>query len=311
MPQLTDDFANSIAAGAMLLLRKDKSPVTDYPYKKLFRIIEPKDKLRSRYIRPQFDVPLPVKTLESQPAHKAKIYEPYGGEVRVYDYTTEIELSQDLSYYEQTGELKSGETHVDLLKRKLAQTRDECLDKYAAMIFVNAFSNSHLGKDGRPLCATDHPIKAGGVCANRLAVSQSLTAGSVANLASLMAATKNDQGEYKPKLPKYLVVGPSLWQKAEQICGSDKEPYTSDNQINFAKNKLKLEPIMWPYITSPTAYFLVSPKEENGLIIYMTKDIEVHAEANISNRTYKFVVVLAFDITWIDWRGVSGDPGTG
>jgi hypothetical protein len=297
--QLSVEFAKAVAAGAMVKSVKDESGLEKFPYRKLFRTVN--DKILERTIRPENDIPMVIETPEGHDAPLSKIYEPYGGTVTVKDFKVRVEVGKKAARGDLSGQ-------IDKLAGKLKEIEGRAYNKYCAQIFNRAFSVSYTGGDSKPLCSTTHPLKGGGTDSNTFSDSQALTPDNVASAIASLNTTLDNHGEVKPKRGKYLVASPYLHEEAHSICYSMNKAGTADNDANFVKSQA-IVPVIWPEITSQTAWFLVAPPEENGLIIYENQKIEVDSDVDIVKGCYVYVVSMAFDIIWIDWRGVFGDEG--
>ena len=299
--QMTENFALGMAKEAMLLTRDDKTKFDIHPFKKIVRVVKPSDKLMERIIRPESDYPILKKTEEHQPAHVGKLFEPYGGKFTVMEHTIELRVSAKAAHHDQTGE-------TDKLAQKLKELEGETYQANVELLLNRAFDPTLTGMDGKPLCAVDHPLKAGGTNGNRFSDAHELTADNVALAMAGMATTRNNQGNIKPKSGKYLVTGPYLAAKASEICYTMNKANTANHADNYVK-RMGILPLMFPGIESPTQWGLFSEPNENGLIIYETMGLDVQTDKNISGRYYSFVAVMTFDIGWMDYRGTWMDPG--
>ena len=299
--QMTENFALGMAKEAMLLSREDKSKFDEHSFKKIFRFVRPGDKLKERTIRPKSDYPILKKTEEHEPAKKGQIFEPKGGKFSVSEYTLELSVSAMAAHHDQDGETKN-------LAAELKKLEGETYQAYCEYLLNRAFDTSLVGLDGKPLCAVDHPLRCGGVNANRFVDAHELTADNVALAIAGMTTNKNEQGNIKSKTPKYLFTGPYLMAKASEICNTLNKAHTANHADNFVK-RMGIEPLIFPGLESPTQWGLACPPNENGLIIYETMKIDVQTDKHITNRNYIFVVTMIFDIGWMDHRGIWIDPG--
>lgn len=146
------------------------------------------------------------------------------------------------------------------LARSVRQTREAV----GISPLNNAFSTSFLVLDGKPLAATDHPLKGGGTFSNKLTSDLTVTA----LKAALIAADKwiDDKGMNIMLRMTSLVVPPDLQWKAEEILKSAQMPYVFDNTTNVLRGKLN--PMVLHYLTSSTAWGVLSDKSQHGICFY-------------------------------------------
>jgi hypothetical protein len=146
------------------------------------------------------------------------------------------------------------------LSRSVRQTREAV----GISPLNNAFNASFPVIDGKALCAVDHPLKGGGTFSNKL--SADLTATSLK--AALIAADKwiDDRGMNIMVRMENLWVPSDLQWKAEEILRSSQMPYNWDNTVNVLRGKLT--PHVLHYLTSLTAWFVGSSKNDHGICFY-------------------------------------------
>lgn len=308
MGTLSRELAYSLLRSAKVeKVNHENSFIEQYPYKKFFRF--EKDTLKTKEFAPEWDVPLPQKVEEGEPAPAEDLHEPYYWQATIEDYKVEINIHENAVLYDQSGQISNFKKLSTNLAGKLAEVEQMTYDKHCALIFDRAATSGYTGPDGKVLLATDHPCKNGDTYANKSASSLALNISNVETIAGLMMQTKNNAGNKIPKIPKFLITNPSQWSLNYRICKSLQQQGTANNDIN-ALNQMGLEPVIWPNLASATAWFNVSKPEQNGLLVYRTRDIEVDADIDVHTSMYIFVVKMAFKIGWFVPWGVAGDPGT-
>jgi hypothetical protein len=128
-----------------------------------------------------------------------------------------------------------------------------------ASIFNNAFSSSYLGADGKPLCATDHPVRPGDLAS--VGSNKQSLALDYANVVSAIQAGKrykDDRGNPMPRIFNRLVVPIELEAKAYEVTNAINKPGTADNDANFLGSQ-GLQTVVDPYLTSAKNWFMVDP----------------------------------------------------
>lgn len=144
------------------------------------------------------------------------------------------------------------------LSRSVRQTQEII----GGSVLNNAFSSSFTGLDGVSLCNTAHPLLSGGTFSNKL--TNDLTPTGLR--AALIAAEKyvDEKGLNIMIRVKHLVVPPDQMFKARECLGSEKKPYSSDNEINVLRDQ-GLSSFVWHFATSTTAWFLLADKRDHKL----------------------------------------------
>lgn len=273
-------------------------------YRKLFNIKE--DNLKTKEFPPDLDLPALYEVDESVAADVADLFEPYYWSATSRDFKREIRIDKNAAHFDQTGQMK-----IKKFGKNLAEIEERTYDNHCAQIFNRAANASYTGPDGVTLLSQSHPLKVGGTNANTLSAQSPLSHSNVESLIAYMMLTVDTQGNPIPKTPRYLVVPPQLWDTACKICDSKLQTGSMNNDENVVKGRIKLEPLVWPYLKSSTCWFLVCPPEENGLILYKTrKKMEIDKDFDVHLGKYIFVPHVSFDVGWCVYWGVAGSMGT-
>jgi hypothetical protein len=90
-----------------------------------------------------------------------------------------------------------------------------------------------------------------------------------------------------------LIVGPSLRYTAQNILGASLSPGDADNDMNVLKGSLNL--IVWPWITSSTAWYLGSVK--NGILFFNREGPTIDSWYDNDIKAWKASIY---------WRGCAG-----
>lgn len=190
-------------------------------------------------------------------------------------------------------------------------------------ILNSGFTSVRAGIDGKPLFATDHPLLAGG---SGETVANMPATGSALSYTSLMAAItelkrmKNESGNPDPFEPKLLVVPPELEPVASRLVNSKFVPTEglaaeegggatisaySPNLLNYTGLKY------WvcPYLTSPTAWFLIGTKSEHDLTMFFRRPLKTEMIKDPQTRTVAYFASFRATADFVFWRGTYGNPG--
>ncbi len=204
------------------------------------------------------------------------------------------------------------------LARALAESGRETFEVLAAQPFnaptsTAAYSPWMSGGDGVALLSTAHPIVTGGVYANKPATDASLGMATLAASKLRLQKMQGAHGQLWSLQAKTLVVPPDLEQRADELLGSDKVPYTGDNTLNVVRKGLTR--FTWSRLTSATAWFCLAQKaprpgaKGHGQVwIWRVKPQFARDNEFLSgDRRYKGRARAGAG-NW-DWRGVDGSTG--
>ena len=163
------------------------------------------------------------------------------------------------------------------------------------------------GGDSKALFATDHVNRAGTVTqSNRITTPLSQT--SLQAVISAMKTRRDSKNQIVTFTPDTLLVPPALEYTARVILESTQQTGGNNNDINPVKGALNL--IVWPYLTSSTAWFVLDSKAHE-LNFFNRKDEGVKGPVyDFDNEAAKWKAVCRFSVGFSDWTGVYGSTGT-
>lgn len=130
----------------------------------------------------------------------------------------------------------------------LAFTRTQAT--HMSSVFVNAFSSSYLGGDGKALCAARNSGKQ--VLTNK--GTSALTHDNVVSTRQAMRQFKDNQGNVLMVMPDTLIVPVALEAVADEIVNSAGR---SDNANNAVNSNRAMSYIVDPFLTDTNDWFLV------------------------------------------------------
>jgi hypothetical protein len=180
----------------------------------------------------------------------------------------------------------------------------------AAAILNNAFSASYTYGDGKPLCATNHPLVSGGTNSNRPATAADLNETSLEAAVIQIAAWTDERGLLIAAKPRKLVVPPALMFVATRLLETELRVSTADNDIN-ALRSLRSVPDGYTvnhYLTDTNAWFLMTDVP-NGLKHFVRTPMQTSMDADFDtgNARYKARERYSFGVS--DPLGIFGSPG--
>ena len=196
--------------------------------------------------------------------------------------------------------------YTKALARAMAYTKQV----KAASILNNAFSASYTYGDGKPLCATNHPLVSGGTNSNRPATATDLNETSLEAAVIQIAAWTDERGLLIAAKPRKLVVPPALMFVATRLLETELRVSTADNDIN-ALRSLRSVPDGYTvnhYLTDTNAWFLMTDVP-NGLKHFVRSPMQTSMDADFDtgNARYKARERYSFGVS--DPLGIFGSPG--
>lgn len=199
--------------------------------------------------------------------------------------------------------------------KALARSKMVTLERAGADLFNYGFVVGGGGKakftggDGKALFATDHVNRQGDVIQSNK-ITTALSQSSLQTVMAAMQKRLDSKGVIIEFMPKRLLVPTELQYTARIILETAQETGNAFNNINPIHDSLEL--IVWPYLTSATAWFVLSEKEEAELNFFIRKDEGVQGPKwNFDNDSAKWKSVVRFSVGYSDWMGVYGSVGDG
>lgn len=185
----------------------------------------------------------------------------------------------------------------------------------AAALLDDSFTGTTFkGIDTLRLCHTAHTCVGNDVTtfSNEVTTPIQLSVTGFENLLDLVTNTKDHNGDPMRYMPTDLIIGNASGQlhKAMQILGSDKEPFTANNQDNAIKKRLGgMNIIVNPYITSTTKYWMFN-KKLNDVQFLMRRKPTFDSQDDFNTKALLNTVTTRFAIWFVDPRGWVGANAT-
>lgn len=186
-------------------------------------------------------------------------------EYRHVPYTNALEVQWTLFEDKEYEEIKAK-------INDLSDSTYNTLQYHGASVFNNAFDSTVTGPDGVALCATNHHLRADSTDDHQSNTGTAdMDIDAITDIQKAGMQMVDDRGNLMPINYDTIICGAHWMDTAKKIVGSEKEPFTTDNQINTHKS-LKL--IVNPWITGKK-WFMASMKlvkGGNGLNFYLRQD---------------------------------------
>lgn len=199
--------------------------------------------------------------------------------------------------------IKIMEKGMNHLSRSLKETKEIT----GANIFNNGFDSTYTGGDGKELLATDHPSRAGDF-SNELATPADFCEAAFEDVLIQIKNAKNDRGLRIGLKPKELLIPTALSFDAKRIVTSPLQPGTANNDINASKGSLSNGIIENPYLTSDTAWFVLTDAPE-GFKHKSKIDGRFSNDGSFDNADHKYKLMAMFAMGYSDPRAVYGSAG--
>lgn len=182
----------------------------------------------------------------------------------------------------------------------------------AAQLLDDAFTGTNfLGIDSQPLISAVHTgIGTSATLTNKASSPVALSVAGITALMDLCQNMKDENGDPIIMWPSKLLIGNAAGQmnKALQIFGSDKEPFTANNQDNAIKKRLPITKesiIMNPYMQSTTNYFLIDPRL-NDCNLVIRRPVTMNDTFDFNTNSMLNRVDTRFLVWFVNWRGWVG-----
>lgn len=193
--------------------------------------------------------------------------------------------------------------------KEIAKSLVYTKDVKRAEIFNNAITSGETGPDGKVLIATDHPLQAGGISANRAATDSDFSEDALENMIILIDGFLNPDGLKSMYRAKHLVVPSALQFEACRVLDSKLRTSSSENDINAINHKGIIDDyVVWKHLSDTDSWF-VTTDAEDSLVEVNRKGVERKEH----NDPYTFDTIISFHeryrMLFNDWRGIAGSFG--
>jgi hypothetical protein len=175
--------------------------------------------------------------------------------------------------------------------RELGVSTRETRHINVAEIFNTGFVTTyHTAGDGKAIFSATHDRLDGGSWSN-LATASALSYSTLQNAILAFESQVDHRGKKIMQTPMTLLVPLQLEYKAIQILQNPDEPDTANrniNQVTKARPGIKL--VVWPYLTSSTAWFLIgdNARMETGLVHFERVGVQFGKEGDFDTGDAKF-----------------------
>jgi hypothetical protein len=198
---------------------------------------------------------------------------------------------------------------VNQLAGSLGRSARITAELYGHDVLNNGFSaTKYVGRDGKALFATDHPLKVGGTYANTPATPVDISEAALEAAISSYDLMVDERGITTEMSPAILLVTPGDRMLAKRLLNSAGMPGTANNDINpLTDEGISLMVSNW--LTDPDAWFLLAPASESPIEFFWRKqpDTKTWDDDNADGTFHK--IKQRHSTGFNDWRGAWGSPG--
>ncbi len=125
-----------------------------------------------------------------------------------------------------------------------------------------------------------------------------------------MKAWTDDKSNLLAVNPDTLIVPSNLRKAAQVVADTDKEPDTTDNNINIWKGSVDV--VEFDFLTDPNAWFLVDSERMAAFLHWYDRRVAKleQDKENFNSEVSAYKVVNRFSRGWDDWSWIIGSTGT-
>lgn len=200
------------------------------------------------------------------------------------------------------------------LPKSLANSKARTKEQSAADIFNFGFVAgggglaAFRGGDSQALFSTAHTNRQGTITQSNK-ITTPLSQASLQAVVTAMKKRKDSKGQIIGFMPDTLLVPTELEFTARVILESTQVLGNNNNDVNPIKGALNL--IVWPFLTSSTAWFVLDSKAHE-LNWFNRTDKGVQGPSwDFDNEAAKWKAVARWSVGFSDWLGVYGSVGDG
>lgn len=198
---------------------------------------------------------------------------------------------------------------LPMYAKGIAQSLVYTKDEQRADVLNNAFTSGETGPDGKVLCATDHPLQAGGTSANRAATDADFSEDALEQLILLADNILLPNGLRSMYNTKYLVVPTAL---KFDVCRVHKAKYQTNNAENAVmainqRGDIK-DYLVWKRIQDSDAWFVTTDFDD--CLVEVTRKAPFRKES-VDSQTFDLIISICerYRMLFNDWRGIVGSAG--
>jgi hypothetical protein len=201
---------------------------------------------------------------------------------------------------------------IDEFPRDLGDAARDHQENLAFALFNDAFDgNTFTGLDTLALCTTAHTTlkhkTPGTTLSNQISPGIALSVTLLESMITRLRLTQSEEGRQIPLSPAVLMIHPDEAFNATKLLESEREPFTSDNQINAtSRGRTGISPLSVPYLTDTDAVFLGTEKSKHGVFWYDRMGLKFDDSKDSQTKDSLFDGMYRAEVGIRGWRGWVG-----
>lgn len=202
-------------------------------------------------------------------------------------------------------------SQINLKASSLAKATKQTREVICNLVLNRAFNASYVGGDGVALIVSTHPNVSGGTSSNVLTTAANISEASIEDMFIQIMTATDDRGLKANYAPDALVIPPQLKFEVDRILKTNNRVGTPNNDISAlaAMGPFPGGVIVNRYLTSSTAWFVLTDEEDNGLKYIERRGDEFGTDNDWETENAKYKVTSRYTAGWTDWRHIYGTPG--
>lgn len=193
--------------------------------------------------------------------------------------------------------------------KALARSMQHTKEVKAANVYNNAFSASYNGGDGKPLLATDHPLRSGATFSNKLATPADLAESSLEDILIQISNTVDDRSLPVLMRSTDLIVPTALQFIAHRITNSQLRPGSADNDPNAIREMGKIRNTKVIQLLTDADAWFVRTDCPDGMKHFQRRALKKAMEGDFETGNMRYKTSERYCFGWTDPRGVFGSEG--
>jgi hypothetical protein len=188
--------------------------------------------------------------------------------------------------------------------KALHETVYQTYQTHGASVFNNANNVAYAGADAVALCSASHPLSPSDAAVQSNLAALDLTPANVNTVFNAMVDIKNDKSQIVGVTPNVILTGNYYRDKAKKIVGSEKEPFTAENDMNTWDG---LSHMYNPRITGK-AWFLIDSQRMNQFLLWFDgRKADFDTETEFDTEIMKFRTIADLAYGWTHWDWIYGN----
>lgn len=187
----------------------------------------------------------------------------------------------------------------------LAFSMNQSKEIVGANVYDRAFTAAYAGGDGKEMCATDHPNKAGGTFANELTTAATLSEAALEQAVIDIESMTNDRGLNIALMPQKLIIPVELKFEADRIVNSSKRPGTADNDKAVLNGMFPGGIVVNHYLTDANNWF-IRTNCPDGMKWFERRADDFSMDNDFDTDNAKYKATARYSCGWSDPRGIFG-----